>query len=88
MTDPIATLQTQALAVVAAPILAALANIQANPTSLNAAAQGVALQGQLLAVLPALETDAIAAFAAKLHDQLTAAIVSTPTPTPVSANAA
>jgi len=74
MTDPIATLQTQALAAVAAPILSSLTTIQANPTTLNVAAQGLALQGQLLAVLPTLESDAIAAFAAKLHEQLTAAI--------------
>ncbi len=93
MTDPIAYLQTQALAAAAAPVLAALTAIQASPTALNVAAQGVALQGQLLAVLPALETDAIAAFAAQLHDQITKAIapapVVTPPPAPkVPANAA
>ncbi len=88
MTDPLTDLKTNALTLAAAPVLAALVSLQANPTTLNVAAQGVALQGALIGAAPALETLGIKDIAALLHDKITAALASIEgsiTPQPVDA---
>lgn len=81
MTDPITDLKTNALALAAKPLLDALASIQANPTTFNVLAQGVALQGALVGVAPALESLGIKDVAAALHDQIVAAITPVAAPT-------
>lgn len=71
------------------PINTALANIEANPTTLNAAGQFAALQANLIAVLPALETLGIKDGAALLQEKLNGWVASlTAAPVPSSAPAA
>ncbi len=72
--NPAQELTKNALAIAAKPLLDALANLRDNPTVLNAAAQGIALQGALIAALPALETLGIKDVASLLHDKISAAI--------------
>lgn len=76
-TDPLADLKTNALAIAAKPILDALASLQANPTTFNLAAQGVALQGALVGAAPALESLGIKDVAAILEEKIKAAIGTT-----------
>ncbi len=89
MTDPITDLKTNALAIAAKPLLDALASLQANPTTFNLAAQGVALQGALIGAAPALEALGIKDIAALLAEKITAlttpAVVPTPSPAPAAA---
>lgn len=74
MTDPISDLKSNALAIAAKPLLDALASLEANPTTFNLAAQGVALQGALIGAAPALESLGIKDVAALLAEKITAAI--------------
>ena len=89
MTDPIADLKANALAIAAKPLLDALASIQANPTTFNLVAQGVALQGALVGAAPALESLGIKDVAALLQEKIQAAITpatpAAPTPAPAAA---
>lgn len=80
MTDPIADLKANALQIAAKPLLDALVSIQANPTTFNVVAQGVALQGALVGVAPALESLGIKDVAAALHDKITEALASVSAP--------
>jgi len=79
-TDPLAGLKANGLAIAAKPLLDALASLQANPTVLNAAAQGVALQGAFVGALPALETLGIKDVATLLHAKITEALASAAAP--------
>lgn len=82
----LADLKKNALSIAAKPILDALVSLQNNPTALNLAAQGVALQGNLIAAAPALETLGIKDIASLLHDKITAALASVePAPVPAPA---
>lgn len=72
--DPITGLKATAISLISTPLQASLASIIANPTTLNVAAQGAVLQGALIGILPAGESDAIKAFAEELSLQLTAAV--------------
>jgi hypothetical protein len=74
MTDPIEDLKTNALAIAAKPLLDALASLQANPSTFNLAAQGVALQGALIGAAPALEALGIKDLAAALEAKVLEAI--------------
>ena len=81
----LSTIEAAVAQIVVAPINTALANIQANPTTLNAAGQFASLQANLIAVLPALETLGIKDGAALLQSKLNAWIASltvTPAPAP------
>jgi hypothetical protein len=87
-------LKTNALTIATKPILDALVSLQANPTTFNLAAQGVALQGALVGAAPALETLGIKDVAALLHDKITAALAAveaspatapSPAPSPAAA---
>lgn len=69
-TDPLTDLKTNALTAATAPLFAALQNIQNNPTQLNVVAQGIALQGALVAAAPTMETLGIKDLAALLEQQL------------------
>lgn len=85
MTDPVADLKANALAIAAKPLLDALASLQANPTTFNLAAQGVALQGALIGAAPALESLGIKDIAALLAEKVQAAIAPAPAPAPAPA---
>lgn len=78
MTDPLTDLKTNALAIAAKPLLEALASLQANPTTFNLAAQGVALQGALIGAAPALESLGIKDVAALVAEKLNALLASAP----------
>ena len=80
MTDPLTDLKNNALAIAAKPLLDALASLQANPTTFNLAAQGVALQGALIGAAPALESLGIKDVAALIEAKLQAAIAPVPAP--------
>lgn len=86
MTDPIlSNLEAAVVQILAAPINNALASLQANPTALNVAAQGVALQGALIGAAPALETLGIKDGAALLQEKFNsyiAGLLPTPSPAP------
>lgn len=89
MTDPITDLKTNALAIAAKPLMDALTSLQANPTVLNLAAQGVALQGALIGSAPALESLGIKDIAALLQAKLQAAITpAAPAPAPAATTGA
>lgn len=66
----IAKLETAAAQVLLAPLNSALASIASNPTTLNVVAQFAAIQGQLIAAAPALETIGIKGVAELLQGKL------------------
>jgi len=84
MTD-LSTIESAVAQVLLAPLNNALTSLQANPTTLNAAAQFAALQGGLIAALPALETLGIKDGAALLQAKLAAWEASLAAPAPTSA---
>jgi hypothetical protein len=79
-TNPLSTLESAAIQVLAAPFNTALTSIQANPTTLNVAAQVAVIQGALIGAAPALETVGIKDIAALLQAKLTAWETSLTTP--------
>ena len=87
MTDPITDFKTNALAIAAKPLLDALTSIQANPTTFNVLAQGVALQGALVGAAPTLESLGIKDVAAALQQQIQAVLTGSTSAPPVAAPA-
>lgn len=67
VSDTLKSAEAAAIAILAAPINSALTSIQANPTTLNVVGQVAAIQGELIAAGPALETLGIKDAAAALQ---------------------
>ncbi len=74
-------IEAAVIGLVAQPINSSLTNIQSNPTAFNAAAQLAALQADMLAVIPALETLGLKDGAALLQEKLNGYIASLNPPT-------
>lgn len=89
MSDPLADLKANALAIAAKPVLDALQSLQNNPTTFNLAAQAVALQGALIGAAPSLESlgikDVAALFEQKITEAIAAAATATAAPAPTEA---
>lgn len=77
------SLEAAVAQVLLAPLNTALTSIQANPTTLNVVGQVAALQGNLIAAAPALETLGIKDAAALIQAKLAAweaSLIPTATP--------
>lgn len=77
MTNPLSTLTALELAAAAAPVQSVLTNIANGDGSVaSVTGQGIALEGELIAILPTLQKIGINNVAAYLNEQITAFVAS------------